>query len=66
MTGDEDHDENDEMHWSWKNNMMVAQISSSRKTCHKDDHDDDAWWYTLKPEEILFSVNFDCDGLFPG
>ena len=25
MTGDEDHDESNEMHWSQRNNMMVAQ-----------------------------------------
>ena len=42
MTGDEDHDESDEMHWSWRNNMMVTQTSSSHKTCDKDDHDDGA------------------------
>ena len=42
MTGDEDHGESDEMHWSWRNNMMVAKISSSHKTGDKDDHDDGA------------------------
>ena len=52
MSGDEDHDKSDEMHWSWRNNMKMAQISSSHKTCDKDDHNDDAWRYTLEPEEI--------------
>ena len=61
MTGDKDHDEIYE-----RNNMIVAQISSSHMTCDKDDHDDGTWRYTLEPEEILFSVSFDCDGLFPG
>ena len=45
--------------------MMMAQIGSSHKTCDKDDHDDTAWRYTLEPEEILFSVSFDCEGFFP-
>ena len=38
MSGDEDHDESDEMHWSQRNNLMVAQISSSHKTCDRDNN----------------------------
>ena len=45
---------------------MVAQISSSDMISDKDYHDDGAWRYTLEPEEILLSVSFDCEGLFPG
>ena len=30
------------LHWSQRNNLMVAQISSSHMTCDKDDHDDGA------------------------
>ena len=40
MIGDEDHGESHEMRWSWRNNMIVVQISSSYMTDDKDDHDD--------------------------
>ena len=42
MTGNEDHGESHGMRWSWRNVMIVAQISSSYMTDDKDDHADGA------------------------
>ena len=39
MTGDEDHGDSHKMRWSWRNNMMVAQTSSSFFIGDRDDHD---------------------------
>ena len=43
MTADKDHDESDEMHWSQRSNMKVAQITCSCMTGNKNDHNDHDW-----------------------
>ena len=50
MTGDKDHGESHELRWSRRNNMMVAQISTSYMIGNKTDHDDGARGRTLEQE----------------